>query len=531
MSPSNVRLDQAATDHSRFIAPAKLIALLTASSRILGLARECAFSYFFGVHPLFSSFRVAFMIPNLSRRLFGEGAMSSAFIPVFTEVLHHQSRDRARQLAGSALTLLGTVLIGLTVAIELGITIADLIRPTATLELTRVMMPYMILICLTAFAGGMLNSLNHFGAPAAAPMLLNVFIIVAVWAGSRLAGLAGLPLLYVISGSVVAAGVAQLGLQLLALRRLNCHPQLNLRWGDTDLRRIMVMMGPMLIGLSATQLNILADSVIALTLVPNGRGPAVLGYAHMLYNLPLGVFGIALATAIFPLLSSKAAQNDLPGLARVLERGLRMSIFISLPAAVGLILLAEPIVSLLYQRGQFDETAAGHVRRTLMFYCLGLVAYSTQHIVIRAFYAIKNTRTPMRIGAIVVSLNITLNLILVFPLAEGGLALATAICATIQTIWLTHRLRRQLSEGFGLGSGFRWRFVAAGTLQAALATGAMAVIVWWLSRMEGLSQQGDLIQLAVTIPAGVAIYILAARALRCQELNDLLGKTGTKNQG
>ena len=512
------------SDHARFVAPARLIALLTAGSRVLGLLRECAYSYFFGVDPVFSSFRVAFMIPNLSRRLFGEGAMSSAFIPVFTEVLHHDGHRRARQLAGTVFTALGTVLVVLTLAAEMGVAIGHLARPAVTLELTMVMLPYMILICLTAFAGGMLNALNRFAAPAAAPMLLNVVLIAAVYGGSRLAGLAGLQLLYVVSLSVVVAGLAQLGLQLLALRRADCRPSLNFRWADPGLKRIVVLMGPMVLGLSASQLNVLADSLIALAFVPEGRGPAVLGYAHMLYQLPLGVFGIALATAIFPLLSIKAAQRDQNGLARVFERGMRTSVFIALPASVGLIVVAAPLVSLLFERGRFSAAASGHVTRTLVFYALGLVAYSAQHIVVRAFYALQDMRTPVRVSVSVLALNIALNFALVFPLAEGGLALATAVSAAVQVTWLSVALGRHLPD-------LRWRFIAAGAARTAVATGAMGVVVWCLIRPGALGEASHLVQLAAGIPAGAAAFVLAARLLRCPELTELLSKADRGARG
>jgi putative peptidoglycan lipid II flippase len=275
----------------------------------------------------------------------------------------------------------------------------------------------------------------------------------------------------------------------------------------------------MVVGLSASQFNVLADQLIAYAFVPRGRGPAVLGYAHMLYHLPVAVFGIALATAIFPLLSAKAAQNDRVGLARVFERGLRLSIFVGLPATVGLALVATPLVSLLYERGEFDANATRHVARTLVFYTLGLAAYSALQIVVRAYYALKDTRTPMVVGLSVLVLNVALNFALVFPMAEAGLALATAVSSAVQVVWLSIVLGRHLPD-------VRWGFIAAGAARTVVASGAMGMIVWCIIRPSVLGNFNSLVQLAVVIPVAVVVFALAARTLKCPELADLLSRPG-----
>jgi putative peptidoglycan lipid II flippase len=507
------------SEHTRFVAPARLVAALTAASRVLGLVREIAFSYFFGILPLFSSYRVAFMVPNLARRLFGEGAMASSFVPVFTEVLHKDGRDRARALAGTAFTLLGAGLCALALVIMIGLGIAHWLRPSPTLHLTIIMMPYMVLICLAGFAGGMLNSLNRFGVPAAAPILLNVVLILVLVVGGIAAGLDRHTLVYAVAIGVLVAGVLQFGAQLVEMRRADCWPKLNLLWRDPDLRRILALMGPMVVGLSAMQLNVLADNLIALFFVPGGRGPAVLGYAHMLYHLPQGVFGIALATAIFPLLSAKAAQQDHVGLARTFESGIRVSVFIALPASLGLILLADPIVALVYQHrgGQFGPEATDHVSRTLIFYCLGLWAFSVQPTLARAFYALQDARTPVRVGVTTVALNLILSFVLVFPLAEGGIALATAIASAIQVVWLAAAFKRRLAE-------VHWPAVVAGLAKTAVAVAVMSAFLIWLPRTSLLNSASDLILLVIAIPGGAALFALTARLLRCQELSELLSR-------
>ncbi len=507
------------SDHTRFVGPARLIALLTAVSRVLGLFREVAFGYFFGIEPLFSSYRVAFMLPNLGRRLFGEGAMASSFVPVFTEVVELHGRDRARLLAGNAFTLLGVGLCALALAVMIGVGIAYWHRPSPTLEMILIMMPYMVLICLAGFAGGMLNALDRFAVPAAAPVLLNVVLIGVMVIGGVWGGMDSRPLLYVVAVGVLGAGLLQLGSQVVEMHRAGCMPRLHFAWRDPDLRRILAMMGPMVIGLSAVQLNVLVDNLVALFFVPHGRGPAVLGYAHMLYQLPQGVFGIALATAIFPLFSRKAAQQDHTGLARAFESGLRVNMFVAVPASVGLILLADPIVSVVYEHrgGQFGPDATRLVSRTLLCYSLGLWAYSVQPTLARAFYALQDARTPVRVGVAGMAFNLVLSVALVFPLAEGGIALATAIASAGQVVWMAHAFRKRLPE-------VSWRGVADGLARTAGAAAALGVFLWCLQRPGVLGRASDLLLLAVAVPGGVLVFVLAAFALRCQETSELLSR-------
>jgi putative peptidoglycan lipid II flippase len=245
-------------------------------------------------------------------------------------------------------------------------------------------------------------------------------------------------------------------------------------------------------------------------------GPAVLSCAQFLYQLPLGVFGISLATAIFPLLATKAAQGDRVGMAEVVQRGIRMSLFIALPSSIGLIFVAHPLVATLYQRGEFDAASTHRVAATLVYYSLGIAAYFTQHIVVRTFYALQDSRTPARVALCMVALNLVMNLCLVFVMEERGLALSTSISATVQIIWLLARLRRVLPE-------VGWARLLVNLSRTVLATGAMAVALWVLTS-SGLSvdrlvdQSG--IQLLILVVTGVAVYLLAARVLRIEELSN-----------
>lgn len=505
----------------RFLPSAWLIAALTLASRLLGLVRESLFSYYFSTSELLSAFRIAFQAPNLARRLFGEGALSSAMIPVLTESIQQRGEEASRRFVGTILTLLFWGLMLAVIGIEIVIAVWRAVQDDLALRLTAVLMPYMALICTAAVAGGVLNVRQHFAIPAAAPTILNVAMIVALLGGALLGDLTQPSLMYLVCGGVLLAGVLQVVITGAALHRVSFFPTFGGTWRDPQIRRVFALMAPMALGLSAVQINTLLDGVIAYLFVfEDGErvGPAVLGYAQFLYQLPLGVFGISLATAIFPLLSTKAAQGDRAGMAGVFERGVRMSLFIALPSSIGLIFVAHPLVATLYQRGEFDAGDTQRVAATLVYYSLGIAAYFTQHIVVRTFYALQDSRTPARVSSYMVALNLLMNLSLVFVMEERGLALSTSISATVQIIWLLARLRRTLPE---VGWASLWLALS----RIVLATAAMAVALWvltssWLSVDRLVGQSG--IQLLILVVSGVAVYLLAARALRIEEFSTAL---------
>ena len=510
----------------RFLRSARVIAGLTLASRLLGLLRESLYGYFFSTSELLSAFRIAFLAPNLARRLFGEGALSSALIPVLTENLHRHGEDSSRRFVGSLLTVTVVVLAVVVVAAEAVIAGWRAIAPDVALDLAAILMPYMGLICTVAVAGGVLQVRGHFAAPASAPIILNASIILGTTGGAIWAGLDGVNLMYAVCGSVLAGGVAQLILVGIALRWVSFFPIFGGGWRDPQVGRVWVLMAPMVLGLSAVQINVLADYLIAyLFIVVDGQrvGPAVLGYAQYLYQLPLGVFGISLATAVFPVLSARASVGDRAGMAEVLADGVRLSLFIALPASVGLVLTAEPLVASILQHGHFDASDTRRVSGTLVFYSLGLVAYFTQHVLIRAFYALHNSRTPARIAAVMVGVNLAMNLTLVFVLQERGLALATAVCATIQVVWLGIKLTGELPE-------FHWRPIWRMARSTVAATGVMAVVLVVLTSdwvggtapLWSLVGSAPVIQLGVMVTSGVATYALAAWLLRIEELGMVL---------
>lgn len=502
---------------ARLIPTMRLIAALTLGSRVLGLVRECLFGYFFSTSQCLSAFRIAFMAPNLARRLFGEGALSSAMIPVLTETIQTHGEESSRRFVGTLLTVLVLVLAGIIVVVEVGIAVWRAIQDDLALELAAVLMPYMGLICTVAVASAVLNVRRHFATPAAVPMILNTGIIVSILGGAIAADLTGTRLMMWVCVGVLVAGVIQLAATGVALRAVSFFPIFGGGWRDPQVRAVATLMLPMVLGLSAVQINSLVDYLIAyLFITVDGEriGPAVLGYAQYLYQLPLGVFGIALATAIFPMLSQRAAEGDRAGLAEVLGRGIRLSLFIALPASVGLMFTAGPLVATLFERGAFDTTATQRVAGTLFFYSIGLAAYFLQHIVVRTFYAMHDSRTPARVALAMVAVNFTMNLALVFVLQERGLALATAVCAAVQVVWLSTRLARELPQ-------IDWRHIGRGVAKIVAATGIMAVALaafaWWLFAGDEVDSSQP-VQLVALVLIGVAAYALSARVFRIEEL-------------
>jgi len=505
---------------NRFVRSARLISALTLLSRVLGLAREQMLAFFFSTSQTLSAFRIAFMLPNLARRLFGEGALSAGLIPVLTRRLHAEGEAAARRFVGSLLALLTLVLVLAVVAVEAALLAVRLWSDDLSLSLAAVVMPYMVLICLVAAVGAVLNVRHHFAVPAAAPALLNVSIIAGVLVGAVGLGLSDVSLIYAACVAVLAGGAAQLLLSLAALRRIGFTPLFTESMWSPPVRSVGALMAPMVVGLSAVQINTLVDFSIAyLAVEVDGErvGPAVMGFAQYLYQLPLGVFGIALATAIFPVLSRQAEAGDHAGVLAVFARGLRLSVFVALPASVGLMLVARPLVAALYERGEFDTSNTARVSGVLVFYAIGMAGYFAQHIVVRTFYALHDSRTPARVAMGMVLLNLAMNLALVFVLEERGLALATAVCAFVQVSVLLTILSKRL-RGAGAQA---WRGVGGSVVRSAIATALMGCCVAAVGA-SGLSSVGPIVETLVLVTVGVVAYGVLAMMLNADELRVLL---------
>ncbi|MBC8378837.1 MAG: murein biosynthesis integral membrane protein MurJ [Planctomycetes bacterium] len=518
------------------------IAFLTVISRVFGMVRDMVFSHFFGLSGMMDIWAIAFMIPNLSRRIFGEGAAASSLIPVYSEAL---KKDKAYSLdlARTVVTVIFVMLAVIVIAGEIGIWLYcknyDPIPNTRRmLLLVAIMLPYMCLICTVAILAGLLNSHRHFAMPAAAPIVLNLIIISVLCISGWGFKIVPEKQVFLLAVGVLFAGMVQLVMQIVPLTRhgIVLRPAWHVQ--TEAFRKIMFLMGPMILGLTVTQLNTLADGVIAKwlsasdqkgeTLLWLGRevayparqgAVASLYFAQRLYQFPLGVLGISLATAIFPILSAAAADKDENLLRQTIQRGFAAAIFVALPATIGLFLVSRPLTAILYQHGQFGHEDTRQVQMVLIFYSLGLCAYFLQQLVIRAFYSMKDSKWPARTAMIAVAVNIVLNLTLIWPLGVSGLALSTAICSYLQVLILLAILSRKFK--FTISKN-----VLSLSAKTIVATAVMAGAGWGTQKlMSGLASHktGDLLQVVTLVAVCSGVYIIVSRRLGNPMLSLLFG--------
>ena len=516
-------------DETRSVVKAAgVIGAATFSSRILGFVRDMVLARLFGATPAADAFFVAFRIPSLLRELFAEGSMSSAFIPVFTEYRTMRGKQEAWELASAVFTTLLTIVTGVTL---LGILaspwLVQLLAPgfqeypdklaLATL-LTRVMFPYLLFISLAALAMGILNSVRAFAVPAFSPLFLNIFIIIgALFVSPQLPE----PIVGVAIG-VVAGGVAQFAMQLPSLKLRGLLFGFRFEPGHPGLRRIGWLMVPSLLGLSVTQINLTVSTVLGSFFA---GGPTYLFYGMRLIQFPLGIFGVALATAILPTLSAQAARGAMDELRTTLGFGLRMILFIIVPAMVGLILLRTPIVHLFFEHGSFTAQDTAETALAVLCYAVGLWAFGGVRIIVSAFYSLQDTKTPAVSAAIAVAANILFSLALMSSLGAAGLALATALAAMVNGGILVAVLNRRLG-------GIEWGSVGRSFLRVLVACAPMVVACWWVASAQIWAHPDDWIakssMLALAIGLSVCSYLGAHALLRSDELDVLWGMVRRK---
>lgn len=541
---------------SRFVGHAVLVSALTLLSRLTGLARDAVLAAAFGLSTVADAFFIGFLVPNLFRRLFGEGALTAAFIPNYTE-LRERDPELARRFASLVLTLLTVLLLAITGVAELGLWwAASTMDPERTgkaalaLHYTRIMLPYMPLICLVALAGGVLQVHKRFGPPAAAPLVLNAVIIAATLFATRGFSAPGVPEEQVgttVALGVLVAGVLQLAWQLIVMHR-TCGLTRCFAGVGPQVRTMLVMMGPMVLGLAVFQINAFMDALIAFFFAPPEGAPpgsvvsllgwsfeaplrngdvAALQWSQRLYQFPLGVFGIAIATAIFPALSAAAAKmagNDnaeppaappaSTEFAAILRQGLRLTVFIGLPASVGLLLVRVPLARVVYERGAFGLDDALRVATILAGYATSVWAYSMMHTVTRAFYALKDATTPLKVGLCMVALNLTLNLTLIWPLGAAGLAWSTAVSAMLQVVVLVLLIRRRVPGPVDRTVVRSWARTA---LASAVMAGVLWPVLWWLDPAVQ-SRGASAALLFGATAAGAAIVLAVAKVAGAEEL-------------
>lgn len=518
------------------------IASLTLLSRILGLVREICFAHFFGAGAVMDIWFIAFKIPNLSRRLFGEGAASASFIPIYSQQLHEESQD-APKYAGTVVSIVVmiltlTMLIGWAAMGSYNHFFAENAETKLILTLSSLMLPYMVMICTVAILAGILNVHMHFAAPAFSPVILNIFIIAATILSSTLLKQSPRTQVFYIAGSVLLAGVIQLLIQFTALRYKKIHIKPSLQVHTDPFRKTMLLMGPMIIGLTATQINTLADDLIAwffsasaekgqyftmlgkLIEYPMQRGSvAHLNYAQRMYQFPLGVIGISLATAIFPVLSKNAAQKNIPALCETVSKGIKTSIALAIPATAGLVLISNSVLKLLFQHGEFTANDTSITATVLSLYSLGLAGYFCQQILSRCFYSLQNSTLPVKTALIAIAVNLPLNLILIWYLKEAGLALSTAFCSYLQVIILIKALKKHIGQGMMFGVG---KLMLKTTLASLAMFGIGAAVMKSMADFTGFGPNAA--KVFITLAVCTIVYIGFAFSFNIIEIKALLSR-------
>ena len=546
-------------DHRRLISSANLISRLTMASRIFGLLRDKICSYFLGVGTVWSAFWMGFQIPNLFRRIFGEGALTALFVPAYTTLQMQEGREAADQFARSVLVLLLVVLSAITAlgeCILLPLAFNPHLLPENRLAagMIALMLPYTVAICLTAMLGAFSAVHQKFAAQSLAPITTSVLMALA----------AALPALYFAAHAPLTARIWWVALAVLAsgvvqlfMLGVSAH-RCGLRWGSVTfaspaVRSIIRRMGVMIVGFSAVQINTFLDSQIAWWFSPDGHNGArtvhvgslhihlpmlagalgKLSVAQRIYMLPVGVFGVAIATAIFPRLSKLAAESNVDELKDVLRRAFRRGLFLSLPATIGMILIAHKLISAIYLGGHGSQADVNRATHAARWFCAGIWAFELQMILIRVFYAFHDSHTPMKVAVAAVVLNLILNLLLIWPLGVAGIAASTTASAIFQCALLAWLLRRRIGPLQTAQMGGMLVRVAAAII--AMAASAMAAD-WACNRWVRIASHpivGNIIGLAVMVAVAAAVYGLCARWLNIPELAHapIIGRLSRQRSG
>ncbi len=492
-------------------------------SRILGMVREMVYARFMGDSWVAGAFMLAFTIPNLFRRLLGEGALTAAFIPIFKDKEKNAGEKemwRAANAVISGLVLASAVIVllvlaGLTLTLKFGYFEKDTLL---MLELLRVMFPYMLLVCLAAVFMAMLNARGHFFIPALGATLLNIVMIGAVfWLAPQFGEKLEVQI-FALAIGVLIAGLAQAGFQLPTLWKEGYRFQWVSPFQNETVRAVVTRMIPGTVGVAAFQINVLVTQGIAFALDPTIN--ASFGYAIRLMELPQGMFGIALATFLLPTLSGLAAEKKYDEFSGTLDKGMQHLLFVNLPASILLVLLAEPIVRLLFERGEFGPDSTQRATLALAFLAPGLVAYSMVNILARAFFALGDTKTPMKVSVFCLVMNLLLTVAFVFPMQQAGLGLANTISSWIN-VWLLHRALKKKLNALDLAEFHR---SAGPTALAAFIACAAAYGVWWLwnARLGHTTNWLRIGEVFVPLLTSIVVYWTVALPMKIASAHEMI---------
>lgn len=492
---------------------AGVIGLATFISRLLGFARDIVIARLFGVYVYAQAFVIAFKIPNLFRDLVGEGATNAAFVPVFSEYAARHTKEEFWELANVALNLLLIILMSITI---LGIIfspfIVRLIAPgfiaspeklAATITLNRIIFPYILLISLSAYSVGLLNSLKNFTVSAFAPCLLNISIIVfAILFGEEIKGLAL---------GVLIGGALQLAVQIPVLYKKGFRLKRPKTLNHPAARTMGRLMLPRLLSSCIYQLNNFVDSIFgSLAWIVGEGGVAVLYFSYRLIQFPLGIFSNALSQAILPTFSEQALEESSDKLKHSLSWGLRAVFFVMVPASAGFMVLAKPLISAIFGGGRFDSYASGLTSSALFYYSLGLAAYGGIKILQSCFFSLKDTITPTKTAALSLVLNVIFILAFIYPLKIAGIALATSLSGIITFLVLFFILKKRIGD-FGIGRiGFSF-------LRVLLASCGMAIVCYCVSGLR----INKFLNLGASVSAGLVSYVIFCFIFRVSEMRQL----------
>jgi putative peptidoglycan lipid II flippase len=512
------------TEHDRsLVRAAGTMSAMTALSRIAGYVRDSLQALILGAANSSDAFVIAFRIPNLLRRLVAEGALTSAFVPTFARYMKDGDDERMWRFAASVLY---TLTVALVAVVVLGIVLSPiLVRGLAwgysgeegkidlTVALNRLMWPYIFFISLAALASAILNAFGSFGLPAFTPVLLNLAIVAcALTFRHRFADPA-----YAFGIGVLAGGALQLAVQIPALLKRG------LRWKPPrppdrqGVREVARLMGPRVFGVGITQINLVVDSQFATSL--QAGSASFLYYANRVTELTLGIFGISLSTVLLSSLSRAAADGDRERVVRTLATAIRLLLFVTIPATIGLVVLRTPIIHVLFERGRFGAADTALTASALAGYSIGLLPYAAINVLAAAFYAHRDTRTPVKVGVFTFALHLGLNFLLRAPMQHNGIALSTSLSAFADAALLALLLRRRVGPFMGADVGASAaRAAGAGALMGAILYGALG----WLDPVAPAPIALKAARLAALVGGGGVVYLLAARAFGSGELRLLL---------
>ncbi|HEY6874043.1 MAG TPA: murein biosynthesis integral membrane protein MurJ [Geobacteraceae bacterium] len=510
---------------------AGVLGFATIISRIMGMVRDMVVSRLFGAGFATDAFIAAFQIPNMLRRFFAEGALTSAFVPTFSEWYTRKGEEEARELANICFTLLTIVMAAVTLlGVIFSPQIVHLMFPgfarvppltlpngeiTTKLELTvllnRLMFPYIFFISLVALFMGILNTVRHFFTPAISTVFLNLAMIgCAVFLHNKFA----VPITALAVG-VLLGGVLQFLLQLPTLYRKGFRLRPRFGFSHPAVRKIALLMGPSVFGVGVYYLNITVGNILA-SLLPQGS-VSYLYYAQRLFEFPQGIFTVSVAQAVLPSMSRQAAAGEMEGHKESLGFGLRLTLFITIPAMAGLMICATPILSLLFMGGVFDYEKAVQCGKALFFYSMGLSVVALVRVLVPAFYSLKDTRTPVLVALAAFILNLLFSLMLMGPLRHGGLALASTLSALCQMAMLLYLLRGKIGP-------FGGRKIFTAGVKSALASVPMALVVFWGMRLTDWTLAGHKLAKGATllgvVGVGVGVYFASAHLVQCEEARE-----------